>query len=178
MPIGYCLSFIFLISFSLLSSANILHTETLPNGKTVAFYKSSKKTLSEKQLKKIEQDINTRIKGLSNHFKKQSPEENLSSLLQLKNYLDNIYKKEGMKYAPSNTNLHSQILLLSSLLNSLPQKKKFQPKNCQQYIHRLRVQAHVSVNSDELNDWISKVLQLSEQLCPKDTKHQIVESVI
>ncbi len=168
---------IFFISFSLLSSANILHTEILPNGKTVTFYKSSEKTLSEKQLKKIEQDINTRIKGLSNHFKKQSPEKNLSSLLQLKNYLDNIYKKKGMKDAPSNATLHNRILLLSGLLSSLPQKKQFQSKNCQQYIHRLRVQAHVSVNSDKLNDWISQILQLSEQLCLKDVKHQTVKSI-
>ena len=177
MIIKYYLFFILLISTSSLSLAKALKKETLTNGKTIIFYEISDKSLSKKQLKKIEKGINNRIKSLSSRFKKQSPKENLSSLFQLKTHLDNIYKKQDMKYAISNTRLNSRILLLSSLLTALPDKTKFQLKHCQQYIHRLRVKAHVSVNSNNLNNWVSQILELSEQLCPKNKRNQLVKLI-
>ena len=175
MIVNYCLSFILLVSTHFLSFTSTLQTEILPNGKKVIFFETSKKTLSQKQLEKIEKDINTRINSLSKQFKNQSPKKNLLSLFQLKIYLDHIYKEQHMKYATANTRLDSQILFLSDLLSSLPNKKKFQPKHCQRYTHKLRIKAHVSVNSDELDDWVSQILKLSEQLCPKNTKNQIAK---
>lgn len=149
------------------TSAKNLRTEKLSNGSQIAFYTIDDKPLSKKQLRKIENEINIRINAMSKLFTKQDPKKNLLALYQFKQYLDNIPKDNKTKYRITNTPLNSRIFLLSYFLDSLPDKNTFNPKNCQDYIHRLTVKAHVSLQGDELSPWLDQVLQLVHTLCPK-----------
>ena len=163
-------SLLFFISFIFIpiTFANTLQTEKLSKGSQIAFYTIDDKPFSKKQLQKIESKINTHINEMSKSFIKQAPKKNLLALFQFKQYLDSISKNESTKYKITNTPLNSRIFLLSYILDSLPDKKTFNPKNCQDYIHRLTVKAHVSLQSDELSQWLNQVLQLTHTLCPKN----------
>ncbi len=151
------------------TSATKLRTEKLSNGSQIAFYTIDDKPLPEKQLQKIESEISTRIKKMSKRFIKQDPKKNLLALHQFKQYLDDISKNNNIKYKITNTPLNNRIFLLSYFLDSLPDNSTFNPKDCQDYIHRLTVKAHVSLQSDELSQWLDQVLQLTHTLCPKKT---------
>ena len=165
------LNLLFLINFifACISQASTLKTENLSDGSQIAFYKIDDTPASQKQLQKIEDDINSYIKKLFKLFEHQSPKKNLSDLYGFKKHLDNIFKKNNTKYKITNTPLSSRILLLSYFLESLPNLKSFHPKNCQEYIHRLTVTAHVSLKKSEPTNWLNQMLELTQKLCQKNT---------
>ena len=148
-----------------------LQKEILPNGSKIVFYSINDKPLSQKELKKIENDISSYIQNLFKRFDRQSSKQNLSALLQFKKYLDD--KVTKIQYKITNTPLSSQILLLSKFLHSLPDSKSFQPKKCSRDIHRLTVKAHVSLQTNQLPLWIEQVLKLTQQLCPKNNPRSV-----
>lgn len=144
--------------------------EKLPNNLHIVYNELDRTPISEEELTEIEQDINQRIRELSIKFKEQTPQQNISDLHQLKEYINTNYRyKKMIQYRIANTPLNSAILLLSNLLNVLPGVESFDPKYCRLYINRLTIRAQVSVNSDNLHKWIDQILDLLPYLCIKDT---------
>ena len=135
--------------------------EKLPNGTEIAFYKSQ--TASQKQLKQIETQINSRLRTLLVKSKKQSPKNNLQALRRFKQYLEQTQKDK--KYLIAKTSLNAELLLLSEWLSALPAEDSL--KNCREQIRRMRLKAHSLLQNPNKNKWLGRGLKLAQNICSK-----------
>jgi len=145
--------------------------EKLPDGTIVYFQKISNPTPSKKEITAIKSSIDSKINKLTIKSKNQPPRAVINSLHLLKQYLNNLYKTDQLRYRIANTSLSIDIITLRNILEEIPNVSHFKLKNCQYYVSNLSINVESTKNIETIRDqntlpgWPEKALDIVYNIC-------------